>query len=157
SLLELHFAYPPYFDYRRNALVHRPLDGGRRGEISRYVQQIPLDLDIALDAPAMEQWVAQTLLGYANTNAALASPRAASRRRTLVRRARLAATSVARYALTGLLRDPPTPYLVERAGTWLGQRDGDLRADSIAEHERQTQMIALVLARPRAPAREDSA
>jgi hypothetical protein len=152
-MLELFFAYPPYFDYRRNLLVHRPLDSGKRLEIIRYIQRLPLDVDIPLDASAMERWVAQTLLGFANTNDALTLPRAASRRRTLVRRARVAATRLAHYALAELLRDPPTPFPVERTGTWLGRPDGRSRDDAIAQHERQTQMIALVLARPHPPAR----
>ena len=88
SLLERYFTYPPYFDFRRNASAHRPVDGAKRLEIIRYVQQISFDVDIQLDAPAVERWAAQTLLGFANTNPALITTRASSsRRQTLIKHA----------------------------------------------------------------------
>ena len=74
SLLERYFAYPLYFDFRRNASAHRPVDGAKRLEIIRYVQQVSFDVDIQLDVPALERWAAQTLLGFANTNRNLSRP-----------------------------------------------------------------------------------
>jgi hypothetical protein len=152
SLLERYFAYPPYFDFRRNAATHRPVDGAKRLEIIRYVQQVSFDVDIQVDAPALERWAAQTLLGFANTNPALTTTRASSsRRQTLIKYAQLAGAVIAEHALTNAQRDQPVAFTAESARTWLGQPDARARPDFIAEHERQTQMIALVLARPRPP------
>jgi hypothetical protein len=151
SLLERYFAYPPYFDFRRNASAHRPVDGAKRLDIIRYVQQVSFDLDTQLDAPALERWAAQILLGFANSNVALATSRASSRRQTLIKHAQQAAADIAQHALNSAQRDPPTPFIPESARTWLGQPDSRARPDFIAQHERQTQMIALVLARPRPP------
>ncbi|HEX3271080.1 MAG TPA: hypothetical protein VHR15_10565 [Ktedonobacterales bacterium] len=151
SLLERYFAYPPYFDFRRNASAHRPVDGAKRLEIIRYVQQVSFDVDIQLDAPALERWAAQTLLIFANANPALATTRASSRRQSLIKHAQRAAADIAQHALNNAQRDPPVPFTPESARTWLGQADSRARPDFIAEHERQTQMIALVLARPRPP------
>jgi hypothetical protein len=152
SLLERYFAYPPYFDFRRNTSAHRPVDGAKRLDIIRYVQQVSFDVDVQLDAPALERWAAQTLLAFANTNPALSRTRASSsRRQTLIKHARQAAADIAQHALNNAQRDPPVPFTPESARTWLGQPDSRARPDFIAEHERQTQMIALVLARPRPP------
>ncbi len=151
SLLERYFAYPPYFDFRRNASAHRPVDGAKRLEIIRYVQQVSFDVDIQLDAPALERWAAQTLLGFANANPALTMSRASSRRQTLIKHAQQAAAEIAQHALNNAQRDPPVPFTSEPARTWLGQPDTRSRPDFIAQHERQTQMIALVLAHPRPP------
>jgi hypothetical protein len=152
SLLERFFAYPPYFDFRRNALAHRPVDGAKRLEIIRYVQQISFDVDIQLEVPTLERWAAQILLGFANANPALATSHISStRRRTLIKYAQLAAADIAQHALNNAQREPPVPFTPESARTWLGQADRRARPDFIAEHERQTQMIALVLARPRPP------
>ncbi len=152
SLLERYFAYPPYFDFRRNASAHRPVDGAKRLEIIRYVQQVSFDVDIQLDAFALERWAAQTLLGFANTNPALTTTRASSsRRQTIIKHAQQAAADIAQHTLNNAQRDPPVPFTPESARTWLGQADSRARPDFIAEHERQTQMIALVLARPRPP------
>ena len=152
SLLERYFAYPPYFDFRRNASAHRPVDGAKRLEIIRYVQQVSFDVDIQLDASALERWAAQTLLGFANTNSALTTSRiSSSRRRTLIKYAQQAATDIAQHTLNNAQRDPPVPFTPESARTWLGQPDTRSRPDFIAGHERQTQMIALVLAHPRPP------
>jgi len=152
SLLERHFAYPPYFDFRSNASVHRPVDGAKRLEIIRYVQQVSFDVDIQLDASALERWAAQTLLGFANTNSALTASRISStRRRTLIKYAQQAAADIAQHTLNNAHRDSPVPFTPESSRTWLGQADSRARPDFIAEHERQTQMIALVLARPRPP------
>ena len=125
SLLERYFAYPPYFDFRRNASAHRPVDGAKRLEIIRYVQQVSFDVDIPLDASALERWAAQTLLGFANTNSALTTTRASSsRRQTLIklcatgrRRASLNTRSTVRSAIRQFLFTP------ESARTWLGQAD----------------------------------
>ncbi len=153
SLLKRHFAYAAYFDFRRNALQYRPVDNNKQLEIIRYVQQTPLDLDVALDTPAMERWVAQTLLGFANINAALASTRASNKRQALVRRAREAAADLCQHRLSGLLRNPPILLPAEAPRSWLGASDNHARANSVVvDHERQTQMIALVLARPHPPA-----
>jgi hypothetical protein len=151
SLLERYFAYPPYFDFRRNASSHRPVDGPKRLEIIRYVQQVSFDLDLELDAPTLERWAAQTLLGFANTNSALTITRASSRRQTLIKHAQQAAADIAQHALENAQRDPPVAFRPESARTWLGKADSRSRPDFIAEHDRQTQMIALVLARPRPP------
>src|SRR5947209_6634012 len=59
SMLERYFAYPPYFDFRRNASAHRPVDGAKRLEIIRYIQQVSFDVDTPLDAPSVERWAAQ--------------------------------------------------------------------------------------------------
>ena len=152
AMVERYFAYPPYFDFRRNASGHRPVDGAKRLEIIRYIQQVSFDVDTPLDAPSIERWAAQTLLGFANTNAALAASRASARRQTLIKYARQAAADIAQHALNSLQRDPPAPFTPEPARTWLGQPDTRIRSDIVAEHERQTQMIAIVLARPRPPA-----
>lgn len=152
SLLERHFAYPPYFDFRRNASAHRPVDGVKRLEIIRYVQQVSFDVDIQLDASALERWAAQTLLGFANTNPTLTTSRISStRRRTLIKYAQQAAADIAQHTLNNAQRDPPVPFTPESSRTWLGQADTRARPDFTAEHERQTQMIALALARPRPP------
>ncbi len=152
SLLERYFAYPPYFDFRRNVSAHRPGDGAKRLEIIRYVQQVSFDVDIQLDASALERWAAQTLLGFANTNPTLTTTRASSsRRQTLIKHAQQAAADIAQHALNNAQRDPPVPFTPESARTWLGQADSRARPDFIAQHERQTQMIALVLARPQPP------
>jgi hypothetical protein len=154
SMAERYFAYPPYFDFRRNASAHRPVDGAKRLEIIRYVQQVSFDVDTQLAISSMERWAAQALLGFANTNSALAASRAFTRRQTLIKYARRAAADIAQHALNGLQRDPPAPFTPEPTRTWLGQLESRIRPDVIAEHERQTQMIALVLARPRPPALE---
>jgi hypothetical protein len=154
SLLERYFAYPPYFDFRRSASAHRPVDGAKRLDIIRYVQQVSFDVEIQLEAPALERWAAQTLLGFANTNPTLTTTRASSsRRHTLIKHAQRAAAEVAQHALNNAQRDVPVPFTPEAARSWLGQAGDRARADFIAEHERQTQMIALVLARPRPPKR----
>jgi hypothetical protein len=127
------------------------VDGAKRLEIIRYVQQVSFDVDIQLDAPALERWAAQTLLIFANANPALATTRASSRRQSLIKHAQRAAADIAQHALTNAQRDPPVPFTPESTRTWLGQADSRARPDFIAEHERQTQMIALVLARPRPP------
>jgi hypothetical protein len=147
SLLERYFAYPTYFDYRRNRLARRPLDASKRLEIIRHLQQTSLDLDIPLDSQAMEHWTAQTLLAFANSNPALATVRASPRRHALVRRARLVATEIARFAQTGLLHDPPAAYAAEAPQQWLGAQHNRSRLDHMEQYERQTQMLALVLAR----------
>jgi hypothetical protein len=151
-MVERYFAYPPYFDFRRNASAHRPVDGAKRLEIIRYVQQVSFDVDTPLDAPSIERWAAQTLLGFANSNSALAASRASARRQTLIKYARQAAADIAQHALNGLQRDPPAPFTPEPAPTWLGQLNTRIRPDIVSEHEHQTQMIALVLARQRPPA-----
>jgi hypothetical protein len=153
TMLERYFAYPSYFDFRRNLRAHRPVDGPKRLEIIRYVQQVVFDVDVPLDTPAVERWAAQTLLGFANTNSTLAALRSSPRRQTLIKSARQAATGIAQHALSGLQRDPPTPVTPEPAQTWHGQMGARARPDIIAAHERQTQMIALVLARPLPAAR----
>src|SRR3954447_26162544 len=130
SLLERHFTFPAYFDYRRNALAHRPVDGGKRLEIIRYIQQTPLELDIPLDSAAMERWVAQTLLGFANANPSFTASRVPSLRHTLVRRARQAVADVTQYAGSGLLRDPPAPFPTEQSRTWLGALNSRMRPDA---------------------------
>jgi hypothetical protein len=111
-------------------------------------------VDIPLDGAAMEHWTAQTLLAFANSNAALATLRASSRRHALVRRARLVATEIARYAQNGLLRDPPAAYAPEAPHQWhqwLRAQDNRSRLDHLEHYERQTQMLALALARRAAP------
>jgi hypothetical protein len=152
SMLERYFAYPLYFDFRRDTPAHRPVDGEKRLEILRYVQRVSFDSDLQMDTPTLERWSAQTLLGFANANSALAASRASSRRHSLIKHARQAANEIAQHALNNVQRDPPAPFASEPARSWLGQPDSRSRPDFVAQTERQTQMIALVLAHPRPPA-----
>jgi hypothetical protein len=149
SALEHHFAYPLYFDYRRNQLAQRPLDGAKRLEIIRFIQQVSFDAHIPFDSPTMERWIAEALLDFASHNSALASRRASHRRSDLVRRARQVAADIDQQALTGLQQDPPVDVQTERPRMWLGLPDSRAFPDEIARQDHHTQMLALVLARPR--------
>src|SRR4029079_4997898 len=97
TMLERYFAYPAYFDFRRSISAHRPVDGAKRLEIIRYVQQVSFDVDTPLDATSVERWAAQTLLGFATTNSALATLRSSPRRQTLITYARQAALGITQH------------------------------------------------------------
>ncbi len=75
--LAANFAYPPFFDFRSNRMVVRPVDRAKRGEIEQFVHTVNFSsLDrTEVSAPELRRFIARLFQHYVEVNTTFARPR----------------------------------------------------------------------------------
>jgi len=147
--LVANFAYPPFFDFRTNRMLVRPIDRAKRGEIEHFVRSINFSSIERTDvnSPDVRRFIERLFSRYIEVNSALTHPRFARFLPGLRAHAARMATQLQRNFIAHLERNSPSFGAPRQQTSWAGTpRRGALEQD---ETEHNTRVLeATLLRRP---------
>jgi hypothetical protein len=162
--LAANFAYPPFFDFRANRMIMRPIDRAKRGEIEQYVHSVnfsPLDR-IELNSPELRRFIARVFQHYVDVNTAFSRPRYKRFLPGMRAHASRTASQVQRSLVAHLERNAPSFGAARQQPSWSGMVAKASAEDEETEHNTRV-MQATMLRRsgdapgPYVPLRERAA
>jgi hypothetical protein len=147
--LAANFAYPPFFDFRTNRMLLRPIDRAKRSEVEHFVHTVNFSTieRVEVIAPEVRRFIERIFDRYIEVNTALAHPRLARFLPGLRAHAARMASQLQRNLLAHLERSSPAFGAPREQPSWAGTpRQGALEQD---ETEHNTRVLeATLLRRP---------
>src|SRR5215472_7222473 len=120
--LAANFAYPPFFDFRANRMIMRPIDRAKRAEIEKYVHSVsfaPLDRT-EVSSPDVRRFFSRVFQRYVEVNAAFDRPRYKRFLPGMRAHASRTASQVQRSLISHLERNAPTFGAPRQQPSWSG-------------------------------------
>ena len=131
--LAANFAYPPFFDFRSNRMVVRPVDRAKRGEIEQFVHTVnfsSLDRTEA-SAPELRRFIARLFQHYVEVNTTFARPRFVRFLPGMRAHAARTASQLQRSLIGYLEQNTPSFGAVRQQPSW----SGSLHPQSLEQEE----------------------
>jgi hypothetical protein len=148
--LTANFAYPPFFDFRSNRMLVRPVDNAKRGEIEHYVRGVNFSTLERLEVTStdLRRFIEHLFQRYVEVNTALAHPRFARFLPGLRAHASRMASEIQRNLIAHLDRGAPSFGVPRQKQSWAGS-PGPASALEQEETEHNTRVLeATLLRRP---------
>jgi hypothetical protein len=136
EMLAANFAYPPFFDFRANRMIMRPIDRAKRTEIEKYVQSVnfgPLDRT-EVSSPDVRRFISRVFHHYVEVNAMFSRPRYKRFLPGMRAHASRTATQVQRSLLSHLERNAPSFGAPRQQPSWSGAATKASAEDDETEH-----------------------
>ena len=148
--LAANFAYPPFFDFRTNRMLVRPIDKAKRGEIEHYIQGVKFStlerLEVA--SPDLRHFIERLFQRYVEGNTALAHRRFERFLPGLRAHASRMASQIQRNLIAHLDGGAPSFGVPRQKQSWSGA-PGPASAVEVEETEHNTRVLeATLLRRP---------
>jgi hypothetical protein len=134
--LAANFAYPPFFDFRADRMIMRPIDRAKRGEIEKYVQSVnfgPVDRT-EVGSPDLRRFISRVLQHYVEVNATFARPRYKRFLPGMRAHASRTASQLQRSLMAHLERNAPSFGAPRQQPSWSGALATASAEDEDIEH-----------------------
>ena len=147
--LVANFAYPPFFDFRTNRMLVRPIDRAKRGEIEHFVRTVNFSAveRIEVTSPDVRRFIERVLGRYIEVNTALAHPRFARFLPGLRAHAARMASQLQRNLIAHLERSSPAFGAPREQPSWAGTPHRGALEQEETEHNTRV-LEATLLRRP---------
>jgi hypothetical protein len=134
--LAANFAYPPFFDFRANRMIMRPIDRAKRGEIEKYVHSVNFGpvVRTEVSSPDLRRFISQVFQRYVEVNAAFARPRYKRFLPGMRAHASRTASQVQRSLMAFLDRNAPAFGAPRQLPSWSGTVAKGSAEDEETEH-----------------------
>ncbi len=144
--LAANFAYPPFFDFRANRMVVRPIDRAKRNEIEQFVHSVNFGTleRIEVSSPELRRFVARLFQHYVEVNSTFARPRFERFLPGMRAHAARTAAQLQRSLLAHLERNAPSFGAPRQQPSWFGAlHQSSLEHDDIEHNTRVLQATLL--------------
>jgi hypothetical protein len=148
--LAANFAYPPFFDFRTNRMLVRPIDKAKRGEIEHYVQGVKFSTleRLEVTSPDLRHFIERLFQRYVEANTALTHRRFERFLPGLRAHASRMASQIQRNLIAHLDGSVPSFGAPRQKQSWAGA-PGPASAVEVEETEHNTRVLeATLLRRP---------
>jgi hypothetical protein len=148
--LAANFAYPPFFDFRTNRMLVRPIDKAKRNEIEQYVQGVKFSTFERLEvtSPDLRHFIERLFQRYVEANTTLAHSRFERFLPGLRAHASRMASQIQRNLIAHLDGGVPSFGAPRQRQSWSGA-PGPAAAVEVEETEHNTRVLeATLLRRP---------
>jgi hypothetical protein len=134
--LAANFAYPPFFDFRANRMIVRPIDRAKRSEIEQYVQSVnfgPLDRT-EVSATDVRRFISRVFQHYVEVNTTFSRPRYKRFLPGMRAHASRTASQLQRSLIAHLERNAPSFGAARQQPSWSGALAKSSAEDEDIEH-----------------------
>ena len=148
--LAANFAYPPFFDFRTNRMLVRPIDKAKRGEIEHYIQGVKFSSLERLEVTSLDlrHFIEKLFQRYVEANTALAHRRFERFLPGLRAHASRMASQLQRNLIAHLDGGAPSFGVPRQKQSWAGG-PSPASAAEVEETEHNTRVLeATLLRRP---------